>query len=85
MWPIHLAFRLLISSRIFLCSLILMILLHFSHDRSNWSSPSLSSTFQNFPGVSDLSPEASQFQHHIKLYSKCSILLVSSSILSPFC
>ena len=29
--------------------------LHFSHDRSNWSSPSFSNTtFPNFPGVSDL-------------------------------
>jgi hypothetical protein len=47
MWPIQLAFRLLISCRIFLCSLI-VILLHFSHDRSNWSSPSFSiTTFQN--------------------------------------
>jgi hypothetical protein len=72
-WPILLAFRLLISCRIFLCWLTL---LHFSHDRSNWSSPSFSSTFQNFPGVSDLLPETSKFQHHIKLYSKCSILLV---------
>jgi len=53
-------------------------LLHFSHDRSNWSSPSFSITiFQNFPGVSDLLPEASKFQHHIKLCSKCSTLLVS--------
>jgi hypothetical protein len=40
MWPIQLAFRLLISCRIFLCSLTLVILLHFSHDWSNWSSPS---------------------------------------------
>jgi len=44
MWPIQLAFRLLISYRIFFCSLTLLILLHFSHDRSNWSSPSLCST-----------------------------------------
>ena len=38
MWPIQLAFRFLISCRIFFCSLTLT-LLHFSHDRSNWSSP----------------------------------------------
>jgi hypothetical protein len=25
---------------------------------------------KNFPGVSDLLPEASKLQHHIKLYSK---------------
>jgi len=85
MWPIQLAFHLLISCRIFLCSLTL-ILLHLSHDRSNWSFPSFSSTtFQNFPGVSDLLPEASKFQHHIKLCSKCSTSLASSSIPSPMC
>jgi len=39
MWPIQLAFRFLISCSIFLCSLTLVILLHFSHDRSNWSFP----------------------------------------------
>ena len=32
---------------------------------------------------SDLLPEASKFQHHTKPCSKCSILLVSSSNLSP--
>jgi hypothetical protein len=48
MWPIGLAFRLLISCRIFPCSC-------FSHDRSNWSFQSFSShTFQNFPSVSDV-------------------------------
>ena len=75
MWPIQLAFRFLISCRIFLCSLTLVTLLHFSHDRSNWSSPSFSSTtFQNFPGISDQLPKASKFQHHTKPCSKCSIL-----------
>jgi hypothetical protein len=43
------------------------------------------STGANFPGFSDLLPEVSKFQHHIKLYSKCSILLVSFSVPSPFC
>ena len=81
MWPIQLAFRLLISCRIFLCSLTLSNL-HFSHDRSNWSSPSFSSTtFQNFPGVSDLLPEASKFQHHIKLCSKCKTIICQNSII----
>jgi hypothetical protein len=51
MWPIQLAFRLLISCRIFLCSWTL-IRPHFSHGRSNWSLPSFSSsifrTFQIF-------------------------------------
>ena len=67
MWPIQFAFRLHISCRIFLCSLNLSKVLHFSHDQSNWSFPSSSSTtFQNFPGVSDLLPEASKFQHHAR-------------------
>ena len=38
MWPIQLAYRFLISYRIFLCSLT-VTLLHLSHDRSNWSFP----------------------------------------------
>jgi hypothetical protein len=64
MWPIHLVFRLLISRGIFLCSLT-PTLLHFSHARSNLSSPSFSSTiFQNFQSVSDLLSEASKFQQH---------------------
>ena len=37
------------------------------------------------PSISDLLPEASTFQHHTKPCSKCSILLVSSSNLSPVC
>ena len=85
MWPIQLTFCLLISCRIFLCSLTL-ILLHFSHGQSKWSFPSFSSTtFRNFPDVSDLLLEASKFQHHIKLCSKCSTSLASSSIPSPVC
>ena len=68
MWPIQLAFRFLISCRIFLCSLTLINTSPFSHDRSNWSSPSFSSTtFQNFSGVSDLLPGASKFQHRTLL------------------
>ena len=35
-WPVQLAFRLLISCRIFLCSLTLSNTSHFSHERSNW-------------------------------------------------
>ena len=55
-----------------------VIYLHFSHDRSNWTSPSFSSTtFQNFPGISDLLSEMSKVQHHTKLCSKCSISLAS--------
>ena len=56
MWPIHFAFRLRISSRIFLYSLTLSNTSSFR----TWYFPSSSSTtFQNFPGVSDLLPEAS--------------------------
>ena len=44
MWPIQLAFRFLISCRIFLRSLTLSNTLHFSHDLSNWYFPSCSST-----------------------------------------
>ena len=86
MWPIQLTFRFRISRRIFLCSLTLSNTSSFLNDTSNWSSPSFSSTtFQNFPGVSYLLPEASKFQHHTKPCSKCNILLVSSSNLSPVC
>jgi hypothetical protein len=37
-----------------------VILLHFSHDRSNWSSPSFSITFENLPGVSILLPKGTK-------------------------
>jgi hypothetical protein len=48
-----------------------IILLHFSHDRSNWSSPFFpSTTFQNFPDTSDLFSEVSTFQHHTKILSQ---------------
>jgi hypothetical protein len=61
-------------------------LLHFSHDRSNWYSPSFSSiTFQNFRGISHLLSEVSTFRHHTKVWSKCITLLVSYSNLSPVC
>jgi hypothetical protein len=77
MRPIQLPFLLFIVCMIFLSSLPSVSLLNFSHDRSNWSSLSFSSTtFQNFPGVSDLLPEAPKFQHHTQPCSKCSILLV---------
>jgi len=42
-------------------------------------------TFQNFPGVSDLLPGASKFQHHTELRSKRRISLLSSSNLRPIC
>jgi hypothetical protein len=62
MWTIQLTFRLLISCRIFLFSLTPSNTTSFLTDRSNWSFPSFySTTFQNFPGFSDLLSEASNF------------------------
>ena len=56
-----------------------VILPHFSLDRSNWSNQSFSSTtFQNFPGISDLLYEMFMFQHYRELCSKCSTSLLSS-------
>jgi len=83
MCPIQLAFRFLISCRIFLCSLTLSNTSSFL----TWSVQLIfsSTTFRNFPGIFDLLPEASKFQHHTKPCSKCTILLVSSSNLSPVC
>ena len=87
MWPIQLAFRLLISCRILLCCLTLsntssfltwsiqiIFSILFQHNISKLS------TF-----FSDLLPEVSQFLHHIKLCSKCSTSLASSSTPSPMC
>ena len=86
MWPNQFAFRLRISCRISLCSLTLSNTSSFLAWSVQLIFPSSSSpTFQNFLGVSDLLPEASKFQHHIKLCSKRSTSLVSSSIPSPMC
>jgi len=41
---------------------------------TNLLHPSPAPHFKNLPGISDLLPEASKFQHHIKLCSKCSTL-----------
>jgi hypothetical protein len=60
-----------------------VILLHFSHGRSNWSTSLYSTTFQTFPNASNLLYEGSKFKHHVKLHSKCSNLLFSSPI--PSC
>jgi hypothetical protein len=81
MWPIHIAFHLLISCRLFLCSLTVSNASSFL----TWSvqlifSILLQHHISQFPCVSDLLPAPSQFQHHIQLHSKCSILLRSSSI-----
>ena len=71
-WSIELAFLLFIW-RSFL-PWFYVTLLRFSHDRSNWSSPSFCTiAFHNFQGTSDPFSEASDFQHHIKICSKYSI------------
>jgi hypothetical protein len=44
-----------------------------------------STTFQTFPGISDLPSELSKFQHHTQLHSKYGILLVLPQNLSPIC
>ena len=60
MWPIQLTFLFLISCRIFLCSLTLSNTSSFLTWSVQLSSLSFSSTtFQNFPGISDLLPEES--------------------------
>ena len=80
MRPTQLAFLLFIVCRIFLSSLTL----HFSHDRSIWSSPSFSSTtFQSFSGMNDLFSEVSTFQYHTKLCSRCRTSLVSFLNFNP--
>jgi hypothetical protein len=69
--------------RTFLSSSILL-LLYFSHNLSNWSSPPFSrTTFHHFYGIYDLFSYVSNFQHHTKLCSNRSISLNSS--LSPIC
>ena len=54
MWPIQWAFLIFIVCRMYRCSLTDCHTSSFLTDRSNWSSPSFSSTtFHNFPGISD--------------------------------
>ena len=95
MWSIQLVFLLFTVCRIFLSSLTIVgyssppsqyVILHFLHDKSNWSSPSSSSiTFHNFPSISVLFFKVSKFQHNTKLCSSCRTLLVSSLNLNPIC
>ena len=69
-WSIQLSFLLFTACRIFLSSLTL---LDFSHDRFNLSTFFSSTTFQNFPDISDQLSEASNFLHCTKLYSNVAI------------
>jgi hypothetical protein len=76
MWPIQLAFLLVIVHRIRLSPWLYTIILHFSHVRS-------STTFQKCPRTSDLLSEVSKFHHNTQLCSKCSTSLVYSLNFSP--
>jgi hypothetical protein len=86
MWPIQLAVLPFIVFRIFLSSWTICN----TSPYLTWSvqlifSIFFSTTLQNFPGISDLLSQVIKFQHHTKLCSKCSTLLVSVSIPSPIC
>jgi len=71
-WLIHLAFLFLFHVRYSPRPWPYLTRLRLSHDRSNRSTPLFfSTTFQNFPYISDLS-EISSFQHITKLnYKYC--------------
>jgi hypothetical protein len=65
---------------------LFVLLLYFSHDQSNCSSPSFSSTtFHNSQGISDLRPGSAQVSAPYKLCSKCSFSWFSSLELSQIC
>ena len=73
-------------SRMFFSPWLCVTLLHFSRDRSFWSSPFFSSTtFQNCQGISDLLSKVSKFQQHKKLYYNCRISSVSYLNLNLAC
>jgi len=79
MCPIQSAFFLVIVVGYSCNPWLFVLLLHFSHSQSNWSSPSFSgTTYQNFFTTSELLSEMSKFHQHTNLYSKCSTLLGSS-------
>ena len=85
MWPIRLPFLLFTVCTIFLLPWLCAIL-HLSDVPSDSFSPFFPSTaFQNSPAISDFLNKVPKFQHHTKLYSKSSALLVSSLKLSPIC
>ena len=86
MWPIQLPFLLFTVYKVLPFPSVFVIFLNFSHDRSNWSSLSFTSTtFQNFPSISDPLSEVSKFQYHKKLCSTFITSLVCSSNWSPIC
>jgi hypothetical protein len=74
MWVVQSALLLCVghSSPTWLC-----VILHFEHDRSKQSFPSVcSSAFVNFTGICDLRTEVSKFQLQSWICSKCSAELV---------
>ena len=81
MWPIQSTFRLLISCRIFLCSLTVSSTSLFL----TWSVQLIFSILiqhhiSKLPRCFWSTARSVKFQHHIKLCSKCSTSLASSSI-----
>jgi len=82
MWPIQLA-CLSIVPRIFL-SLTLCSASFLIRCGQPWSSLSFcSAALENLQSVYDVLSAVSNFQHHTKLCSKCSTLIISSLNLSP--
>jgi hypothetical protein len=65
-----------LASLLFMVCMILLSFLtlcstYFLSDRTNWLPPHISrTTFQNFPGISDLLSKLSKFQHHTKFVLK---------------
>jgi len=82
MWPIQLASLPFTVYRMFLFPLTLCpVILYFSHNLFNWFSPSLcSTTFQNFPNISDLLETVHSalcpYQIHDTKATKCTNLLL---------
>jgi len=84
MWPIQLAFFHFTLCR-YSSPTSPFVSLHFSHDPSNWFSPSFSrTTFQNFPDSSDVNSEESKFQHQTTVSSTCKIYIFFPLNLCPF-
>jgi len=83
MWPVQLPCLCFIVCGIFLSTLTLCNTYSFHMIDPTYLHPSTAPHFHNFPGISDTLSKVSKFQHHTKLCSKCSKLLVSSLNLSP--
>ena len=81
LWPIQSAFFVLVCVGHSFSPRLLVILLCFSRDRSNWSFHSSSLPRFN-SNVSDPLSQVSSFRHHTKLCSRCGISLVSTLNLS---